>query len=141
MPEFKQLSFPNLPLIQDCTQQVVLVVKNLPANARDVTDTGSIPESGRSPGEGNGNPLQYSCLRNPMERGAWRDSVHTVAKSKSRQCNSSVFEQGQSLAKPSLICSHSSVLRKNKKRDFTSNSILKKIFYFENYKNENYKVL
>ena len=48
--------------------QVVLVVKNLPANAGD---TGSISRSGRSPGVGNGNPLQYSCLENPMDRGAW----------------------------------------------------------------------
>jgi len=45
------------------------VVKNLPANAGDARDTGSIPESGRSPGVGNGNPLQYSCLENPMDRG------------------------------------------------------------------------
>ena len=50
--------------------QVVLVVKNLPANA-DVRDTGSIRGLGRSPGEGNGNTLQYSCLENPMDRGAW----------------------------------------------------------------------
>ena len=53
------------------------VVKNLPANAGDL---GSIPESGRSPGEGNGNPSQYSCLRNPMHRGAWQSAVHRVAK-------------------------------------------------------------
>ena len=52
------------------------MVKNLPANAKDV---GSIPESGRSPGEGNSNPLQYSCLGNPMDRGAWRAAVHGVA--------------------------------------------------------------
>ena len=45
------------------------MVKNLPANAGDARDTGSIPESGRSPGVGNGNPLQYSCLENPMDRG------------------------------------------------------------------------
>ena len=44
-------------------------------------DMGSIPESGRSPGEGNDNPLQYSCLENPMDRGAWRATVHGVAKS------------------------------------------------------------
>ena len=49
--------------------QVVLVVKNLPANAEN---PGSIPGFGRSPGEGNGNPLQYSCLENPMDRGAWQ---------------------------------------------------------------------
>ena len=54
-----------------------LVVKNLPASAGD---TGSIPGSGRSPGEGNGNLLQYSCLENPMEKGARRAAVHGVAK-------------------------------------------------------------
>jgi len=51
--------------------QVVLVVKNLPANAGDIRDVGSISGSGRSPGEGNGNPLQSSCLENSMNRGAW----------------------------------------------------------------------
>ena len=60
--------------------QVVLVVKNLPANAGDARGMGSIPGLGRFPGEGNGNPLQYSCLENPMERGAWRAIVHRVAK-------------------------------------------------------------
>ena len=50
---------------------MVLVVKNLSANAGDIRDAGSIPRFGRSPGEGNGNPLQYSCLENPMDRGAW----------------------------------------------------------------------
>ena len=55
------------------------VVKNLPANTGD---TGSIPESGRSPGEGNGDPLQCSCLGNPKDRGAWRATVHGVAKSR-----------------------------------------------------------
>ena len=54
------------------------VVENLLANAGDA---GSIPGSGRSPGEGNGNPLQYSCLENPMDRGAWRATDHGVAKS------------------------------------------------------------
>ena len=48
-----------------------LVVKNLPANAGDLRDTGLIPELGRSPGEGCGKPLQYSCLGNPMDGGAW----------------------------------------------------------------------
>ena len=52
------------------------VVKNPPASAGDVGDVGSIPGSGRSPGGGNGNPLQYSCLRNPVGRGAWRAAVH-----------------------------------------------------------------
>ena len=57
------------------------VVKNLPANAGDERDTGLIPGLGRSPGEGRGNPLQYSCLENPMENGAWQATVHRVAKS------------------------------------------------------------
>ena len=61
--------------------QVVLVVKNLPANAGDL---GSIPGLGRAPGEGNGNPLQYSCLENPMDRGAWWATVHGVTKSRTR---------------------------------------------------------
>ena len=52
------------------------VVKNLPANAGDVN---SIPGSERSPGEGNGNPLQHPCLENPMDRGVWRATVHGVA--------------------------------------------------------------
>ena len=51
--------------------QVVLVVKNPPANAADIRKEDSIPGLGRSPGEGNGNPLQCSCLENPMDRGAW----------------------------------------------------------------------
>ena len=57
------------------TSQVALVVKNLPANVGDTGDVGSIPGSGRVPGEGNGNPLQYSCLRNLMDRGAWQATV------------------------------------------------------------------
>ena len=57
--------------------QVALVVKNLPANAGD---GGSIPGPRKSPGEGNGNPLQYSCLKNPMDRGTWQSIVHGVAK-------------------------------------------------------------
>ena len=61
--------------------QVVLVVKNLSANAEDIRDTGSILGPGRSPGGGHGNPRQYSCLVNPMDRGAWRATVHGVAKS------------------------------------------------------------
>ena len=58
------------------------VVKNLPANAGDTGDLGSIPGSGRSPGKGNGNPLQDSCLGNPMDRGAWQATVHGVVKSR-----------------------------------------------------------
>ena len=51
------------------------VVKNLPPSTGDTGDVGSIPGSGRSPGRGNGNPLQYSCLENPINRGAWRATV------------------------------------------------------------------
>ena len=57
------------------------MVKNPPADAGDIRDMGSIPGSGRSPGGGHGNPLQYSCLENPMDRGAWRAVVHRVAES------------------------------------------------------------
>ena len=60
--------------------QVVLVVKNSPANAGDARDAGSIPGSGRSPGEGNGNPLQCSCLGNSMDEGAWQATVRGFAR-------------------------------------------------------------
>ena len=60
---------------------MVLIVKNLPANAGDTGDTGLIPGLGRSPGEGHGNPLQYSYLENPMDRGAWQATVDGVEKS------------------------------------------------------------
>ena len=60
------------------------MVKSSPASAGDVRDAGSIPGLGRSPGGGHGNPLQYSCLENPMDRGAWWATVHRVAKSRTR---------------------------------------------------------
>ena len=59
---------------------MVLVVKNLPANAGDIKDAGSIPGLERSLGAGNDNPLQDSCLENPMDRGAWQARVHGVPK-------------------------------------------------------------
>ena len=62
--------------------QVVLVVKNLPGNAGDAGDMGLIPGLGRSPGVGNGNPLQCSCLENSMDRGAWWAVVHGAAESR-----------------------------------------------------------
>ena len=61
-----------------------LVAKNLPANAEDIRDTGSIPGSGRSPGGGHGNPLQYSCLKNLMDSGAWWATVYGAAKNRTR---------------------------------------------------------
>ena len=60
--------------------QVVSVVKNLPSNARDIKDMGMIPGTGRFPRGGPGNPLQYSCLENPMDWGAWLATVHKGAK-------------------------------------------------------------
>ena len=71
-----EASFPGVN-----ASQVALVVKNPPANAGDVRDKGLIPGSGRFPGEGNGYPLQYSCLENPLDRGAWWATVHGVEKS------------------------------------------------------------
>ena len=64
--------------------QVALVVKNQPANAGDVRDVGSVPGSGRFPGGGQGSPLQYSCLDNPMDRGAWRATVCGVKESQTK---------------------------------------------------------
>ena len=67
-----------------CSSQVV---NNLPANVGDAGDLGSISRSGRSPGVGNGNPLQYSSLENPMNREVWRAAVHEIAKSQTRLSN------------------------------------------------------
>ena len=64
-----------------CDSQVVLLVKNPPGNAGDVRDEGSTPGLGKCPEGGYGNPLQYSCLENPMDRGVWQATVHRVAKS------------------------------------------------------------
>ena len=61
--------------------QMALVVKNLPANARATGDVGLIPGSGKSPGGGHGNPLQYPCLENHMDRGTWWATVHRITKS------------------------------------------------------------
>ena len=60
------------------------MVKNPPANAEYARDVGSTPELGRPPGVGNGNPPQFSCLENPMDRGAWQAMVHRVAKSQTQ---------------------------------------------------------
>ena len=65
-------------------KRLALVVKNQPANAGDVKDMGSIPGSGKSPGGEQDNPLQYSCLAKPMDRGASRATVHRVAQSRTR---------------------------------------------------------
>ena len=71
----KVLLFPITYLVFTECFQVVLMVKNLSANAGDVRDAGSIPRWGRSPGGGHGNSRQYSCLENPMDRGPWGATV------------------------------------------------------------------
>ena len=62
----------------------MLEVKDPPAGAGDLRNAGSIPESEKYLGEGNGNPLQYSCVENPMDRGTWQATVHRVAKSQTQ---------------------------------------------------------
>ena len=80
-----RMCIPKLRFMNEClalwASRVVLVAKNRPANAGDLRDEGLIPGLGRSPGGGNGNPLQYSCLRNPMDRRAWGNAVHRFAES------------------------------------------------------------
>ena len=71
-------------LFQGSASQVSLVVKHPYANAGDIRDTGSVPGLGWSPGGGHGNPLQYSCLENSMDRGAWWATVHRFAKSQTQ---------------------------------------------------------
>ena len=63
---------------------MALVVKNLPANAEDARDDHSVPELERSTGGGHVNPLQYSCLKNPVDRGAWQGVIHSIAKSQTQ---------------------------------------------------------
>ena len=70
-----------MPLQEVWVFPVALVIKNLPVIAEDVRDISSIPGSGRSPGGGHGNPLLYSCLENPVDRGVGRTTVHGVTKS------------------------------------------------------------
>ena len=74
-------------ILTNGASQVMLMVKNLPDNSGDIRDMGSISGWGRFPGEGNGKPLQCSCLENPMDRGAWQAIVHGVAKSQVRLNN------------------------------------------------------
>ena len=70
--------------LQNHTFLVALVINNPPANSGDIRDAGLIPGSGRSPGKENSSPLQYSCLGNPMDIGAWLDTVRRVAKSRTQ---------------------------------------------------------
>ena len=71
------------------------MVKNPPASTGDIKDVGSIPGSGRSPGGGHGNPLQYSCLENPMDRGAWRATVHRITESDTTEVTSMCAREGK----------------------------------------------
>ena len=71
--------------------QVVLLVKNLLPSAGDARDAVLILESGRSPGGGHGNPLQFSCLGNPMDKGAWQATAHGVLKNKTRLSTYTLF--------------------------------------------------
>ena len=80
--------------------QVALVLTNPLATAGEVRDMGLIPGSGRSPGEGHGNPLQYSCLENPMDRGAWQAAVHGVAQNRTQLKRLSTHQHGGSEVAP-----------------------------------------
>ena len=73
------------------------MVKNSPTNARHTGDVGLIPGLGRSPGRGNGNPFQYSCLETPMDRGAWQALVHRVTKNQTRLKELSMQARGDAL--------------------------------------------
>ena len=80
---------------------MLLVVKDLPTNAGVMRDVGSISGSERSPGGGHGNPIQYSCLENPMDRGAWQTTVHRVAKSETQLKQLSMHTSSNSVHKES----------------------------------------
>ena len=79
--------FKCLTVLSIIPSQVALVVMNPPANAGDLRDVGSVSGLGRSPGGGNGNPIQYPCPENSMNREAWRATVHGVTKSRTRLSN------------------------------------------------------
>ena len=82
---------------------MALVVKNSPTNTGGTRDVGLIPGSGRSPGAGNGNPLQYSCLENPMDREVWQATVRGVAKSQIRLSTTYIYYTYICLYKYKLI--------------------------------------
>ena len=99
---------------------VLQLVKNPPANAEDTRDTGLIPGSGRSPGEGNDTPLQYSCLESPMDRGAWWATVNGVARSQIRLKQLSTPQTGGWI-RP---CSHSSPFPTTAKQKVSTSSVV-----------------
>ena len=73
---------PEIHLKKERKKSYMPVVKDTPTSGGDIRDAGSIPGSGRCPGEGNENPLQYSCLENSMDRGTWQAIIHRIAKSR-----------------------------------------------------------
>ena len=97
-----------------------LAVKNQPTNAGDTGDTGLIPGSGRSPGEGSDNPLQYSCLGNPMNRGAWPATVHRITKQWDRTKQPNNNKSSISGVSPKHALSLQMVLMKTPKRRLSS---------------------
>ena len=111
---------------------VVLMVKNLHANAGDIRDMGSIPGSGRSPGGGHGNLLQYSYLKNPMDRGAWRAIVHRIALSWTRLKQLSMHTRLQCQLKPSK---QRRILRREKKyellNEFENPKLIRTTFWLQ----------
>ena len=84
---------------------MVLIVKNLPANTGDIRDTGLIPGLGRFPGGKHANPLQYSYLENPIDRGGWRTTVHGIAKIAHDQTNSLLLPQNVADPSPNTLLS------------------------------------
>jgi len=115
---------------------VALAVKNVPANAGDIREPGSIPGLGRSPRGGHGNPPQYSCLENPMDREAWRATVHGVAKSQTRlkqlsthSCTAKLVDAGAyiHLIITSLYCTCISFISLS---HYPGNLLRKGIFFF-----------
>ena len=99
----KNLWRKRLPKNLEPVQPKWLSSKTQPAKAGNAGDAGLIPGSGRSPGGGNGNPVQYSCLENPMDRGAWRTTVHGGTKSPTQLTDSSCTTSC-SYAKPTEEC-------------------------------------
>ena len=94
----------NLVCFSTEAPQVALEVNNMPASAGDIRDVGLIPGLRRSPRGGHGNPLQYSCLDNPMDRGAWRAMVHRVAKSRTQLKRLSTYTHKSEIVGSQELC-------------------------------------
>ena len=117
-----------IPFIESSrTKLVALVVKNLPASSEDLRTVGSIPGQGRSRGEGHGNPLQYSCLENPMDSRAWQVIIHRVTKSQTWLKQLSMHTQNKTNAslqkKENCLCEEK-LTRKKHERTFQAMEML-----------------